>query len=49
MTFFLLLKKILNIELSKEHRKLNMIDYIQDIDSGKFTIIVLIKIPDEKK
>jgi predicted double-glycine peptidase len=37
------------MELSREQRKLNMIDNNQDFDCGKFTILELLKVPDEKK
>lgn len=49
MTFFLLQKNVLNMELSREQRKLNMIDYNQDIDYGKFTILERFKVLDVKK
>lgn len=47
MTFFLLIRMILNTELIREHRKLNMIDYIQDFDCGKFAKLELLMAPDE--
>lgn len=37
------------MELSREQRKLNMIDYILEFDCGKFTILELLKVPDVKK